>query len=289
MALSEPTATYLELRESREGGEEGEGLSHRPGGLCLLHVRELAAFGEPRGGIAIVHDAGDHGGRYLAAAARLAEAGWAVALPDLRGHGRSEGERGHSAGPAEIARDLRAVEEHVAYRLPDAPRYLVGQGLGALHVVTHALRAPEPPAGLVLLAPLLAPRFQAPAGRKGLLKLFSRPRALSTGFSAEHMASDTAEQNAWSADELVHDSISEQAARFAREAAEELLGRWNELSMPVLVLHGTEDRIADPALTSRLARPGIEIALLEGRRHDLLHDRGAAEVIDLIVSWLARR
>src|SRR5688572_25682307 len=139
MSLPQPLATYLELRQSTPDGEEGAGLSHKGGGLVLLHVQELASHGEPRGGLTIVHDAGDHGGRYLDAARTFAAAGWAVALPDLRGHGKSEGERGHSAGIQEVLRDLDAVQDHLAYRLPIAPKALVGCGLGALYALRYAL------------------------------------------------------------------------------------------------------------------------------------------------------
>src|SRR5689334_25446616 len=89
MESREPFVTYLELRESAPDGSLGAGLSHKSKGLVLLHVLELAAYGEPRGAVTFVHDAGDHGGRYLGLARVLAGDGWSVALPDLRGHGRS--------------------------------------------------------------------------------------------------------------------------------------------------------------------------------------------------------
>src|SRR5262245_9423005 len=162
MASSEPFVTYLELRESTAEGEAGAGLSHNSAGLVLLHVLELAAHGEPRGAVTFVHDAGDHGGRQLALAQSLAAAGWAVALPDLRGHGQSEGERGHCAGIGEVVRDLGDVQDHLAYRQPEAPRVLMGQGLGALWCLAYACERPDGVAALVLCAPLLAPRFQLP-------------------------------------------------------------------------------------------------------------------------------
>ena len=133
MSELESFATYLELRESDEKGEASAGLSHTSEGLVLFHVLELAARGEPRGILTIVHDAGEHGGRSLDLAGVLAEEGWAVALPDLRGHGKSEGQRGHSAGRKEVVRDLDEVFQHLAYRLVGAPKTLIGIGSGALH------------------------------------------------------------------------------------------------------------------------------------------------------------
>ena len=48
-------------------------------------LRRFVLF-EPRGGAAVIHDAGDHGGRYVGLAEALAADGGAVALPDMRGH-----------------------------------------------------------------------------------------------------------------------------------------------------------------------------------------------------------
>ena len=154
MSKQEAYATYLELRESTPDGEQGAGLSHSSEGLVLVHVLEVAAYGEPRGIVTIVHDAGDHGGRYEELAHALAEKDFAVALPDMRGHGRSEGPRGHSNGLKEVVRDLEEVQNHLAYRLPEAPKVLVGQGLGALYALTYALQKPGELAGLALVSPL---------------------------------------------------------------------------------------------------------------------------------------
>ncbi|MCA9001923.1 MAG: hypothetical protein KDB61_08370, partial [Planctomycetes bacterium] len=74
--------TNLELRESTETGEQASGLSHSSmKGMVLLSVLELAARGEPRGAITVLHDAGDWGDRYKDLAEALAGDRWAVALP----------------------------------------------------------------------------------------------------------------------------------------------------------------------------------------------------------------
>ena len=285
----QPLTTYLELRASRADGEEEGGLSHKAGGLFLLHVLEVAAHGEPRGGITLVHDAGDHGGRYLEAARAWAKRGWAVALPDMRGHGRSEGERGHSAGMPEVLRDLDHVQQHLAYRLPTAPRVLVGQGLGALYCLMHALERPGEAAALVLLAPRLAPAFAAPAAG-GWKRLFQTPGPTSpclVGNDPLALTSDAAEQAAWRADTLVHDAISVHAAARASESARGALARVGELAVPTLLLHGSADTLADPALSRTLAAPRLEMRMLEGLRHDLLHERTRAELFETIATWLA--
>ena len=285
---NEALTTYLELRESTPTGEETSGLSHSSEGLVLLHVLEVAADGEPRGGVTLLHGAGDHGGRYLDTANQLAEGSWAVALPDMRGHGRSEGERGHSNGSREIVRDLQAVQDHLAYRLPTAPKVLVGQGLGALYATTFALEQRGSVAALCLLSPLLDPQFELPKAG-GLMKMFKKPGPSSpgrAGISPEALTSDSAAQAAWRSDELVHDVITLRAAEQAVEMAASCRSRLAEVGVPVLVIVGADDPLADPAGARALAGEGIEVRVKDGLRHDLLHGPASAEVAAEIRDWL---
>jgi alpha-beta hydrolase superfamily lysophospholipase len=291
MPVSEPLTTYLELRESSADGSEGAGLSHQSGGLVLLHVLELAAHGEPRGGVTLVHGAGDHGGRYVAAARALAEADLAVALPDLRGHGRSEGERGHSAGAREVLRDLAAIQEHLAYRLPTAPKVLVGQGLGALYAARYALEQPGSLAGLVLLSPTWEPRFELPRPG-GLFKAFKKTGPTTPGRvprESADLTGDAAQRAAWDADELVHHVITVRAADEAERCAAACRGNLERAGCPVLILHGSADPLASAAAGRAQAGGAVEVHVVEGGRHDLLHDVGASDTLARLRDWIVAR
>jgi alpha-beta hydrolase superfamily lysophospholipase len=290
MASTDYTVTNLELRESSDTGEVAEGLSHKSmGGMFLLHVKELAADGEPRGGATIVHDAGDHGGRYLDLARQLNRDRWATALPDLRGHGESEGDRGHSAGIAEVTRDLEEIQNHLAYRLPNAPRVLVGQGLGALYGLAFAVEFPGTLQALVLAAPLLRPAFQLPAVPSGLRGMFKKVGPHSEGsinWTAEQWSADPITVADLVADPLRHDIITLRAGEEATRAAVTYPGRLAECEVPVLVVQGTDDPIASVEDARRLEAAGAEFMLVDGGRHDLFHGPGAGDVIERVVAWL---
>jgi acylglycerol lipase len=289
MGAAEPLTTYLELRESQDDGSEGSGLTHASSGLVLLHVLEVAAYGEPVGGLTLVHDAGDHGARYLAAARQFAENHWAVALPDLRGHGRSEGVRGHSLGAREVLRDLQAVQDHLAYRLPDAPKVLLGQGLGALQALSYALEKPGELAALVLLAPRWRPAFEVPKPAGGLLKLLKKPSPTDPGRignQAALLSSSDSERHAWEGDALVHDVITRRAADEAARMAERCRGAAALLRVPTLLLHGDQDRIADVADSRAFQSPRVELRVVEGASHDLLHERACERIAADVAVWL---
>jgi len=285
---SEPTVTYLELRESDADGAAAAGLSHTGKGLVLLHVQELAAAGEPRGAVTIVHDAGGHGGLFLAVGRRLAESGWAVALPDLRGHGRSEGPRGHTHGVQEVVRDLGDVQDHLAYRQPDAPKVLVGQGLGALWAVAYASERPDGVAALVLVAPLVDPRFDLPEPSGGLMKLFKKVGPETTGRIGWDPAqrATQAETRQLLAAEPAHDVITVRAGEEAAAAARALGPRLSQMEMPVLVLFGVDDPIAPASKARALSGPRVEVREFAGVHHDVFLDARASDVEEALVRWL---
>jgi alpha-beta hydrolase superfamily lysophospholipase len=289
MSVSEQLTTYLELRESQADGAEGSGLSHSGAGLVLVHVLELAALGAPRGGITLVHDAGDHGARYLPSARVLAQNGWAVALPDLRGHGRSEGARGHSAGRLEVLRDLQSIQDHLAYRLPDAPKVLIGQGLGALYALDFALEKPTELAALVLLAPRWRPSFAPPKPAGGLLKLFKKPQPSdpgAIGIKPSELTGSDVDRHAWEGDPLVHDVITRAAAQQVEQLAARCRTQALDLAVPTLLLHGTADVISDPSDSRAFVGPKVTLRIEEGLAHDLLHERGSERIAAQISAWL---
>jgi len=282
--------TNLELRESTDTGEEREGLSHRSmAGMFLLQVRELAARGEPKGAVTVVHDAGDHGGRYQDFAGALAERQWAVALPDLRGHGGTEGDRGHSGGINEVVRDLAAIQDHLAYRLPDAPKVLVGQGLGALYSLAFAVEKPGQLGALVLIAPLHNPAFNLPVAPSGLKKLFKKvgPRSAGQiGYTQDQLFADSGAASSWANDPLVHDEITLRAGEQAADAALRYLPRLADLGLPTLIVHGDHDPISDVSLSRALAGGDVAVEIVEGALHQPLQDSGGGQVGERILDWL---
>ena len=291
MPEPEPLTTYLELRQSTETGEEVAGLSHKAGGLFLLHVLEIASFGEPRGGVTLIHDVGEHGGRYVELARALARERWAVALPDTRGHGRSEGARGHSGGTSEMLRDLAAVQDHLAYRLPDAPKALVGVGAGAIWALAYALENPGQLEALVMCAPRWQPAFELPKPAGGLLKAFKKvgPTAPGRiGNDPARLCADSAVQAAWRADALVHDVVTLRAGEQLLDAAQRYGGRTAELEVPTLVLHGADDALSDPAYSRARAAGKLDVRVIDGLRHDLFHGAGSEGAIAELAAWLAR-
>jgi alpha-beta hydrolase superfamily lysophospholipase len=119
-----------------------------------------------------IHGIGMHGAPYGAVAAAFTARGITLVIPDLRGHGRSEGERGVLAEPHVLRADVGAVIARIHERRPRAPVVLAGDSMGGLLAADYAWRGEQPLAGLVLLVPAFAvhpARVQLSDGLKGLV------------------------------------------------------------------------------------------------------------------------
>lgn len=104
----------------------------------------------------VTHGFGEHSGRYDEVVAALTEQRLLVATYDLRGHGRSGGERGHVLAFEDYVRDATALLDELRadaeFGRIERPA-LFGHSLGGL-ISTHlALSAPDRFSGLALTSP----------------------------------------------------------------------------------------------------------------------------------------
>src|SRR3954469_1543887 len=91
-----------------------------------LYTESFVPAGTPRGVVLITHGYAEHCGRYHEVAHVIIKAGWAALSYDVRGHGKSPGERGYVDRFAAYLADLTAM--HAAARQlvgADAPMILL--------------------------------------------------------------------------------------------------------------------------------------------------------------------
>jgi alpha-beta hydrolase superfamily lysophospholipase len=261
-----------------------------------LHARAWLPDGEPRRVVVLSHGLGEHSGRYEALATRLVEDGCAVYAVDHRGHGRSGG-----AAPANIDRfdyvvsDLgtfigRAQREH-----PGTPTVLVGHSMGGLVALACALRNPRVLVGLVLSAPALAPGEAVPRLKRTVAGLLSRvaPNAGALAIDASAVSRDAAVRRAYEQDPLVfHGSVPARTAVELLKAMEDVAERVQQLSLPLLVQHGTADRLVPLAgvqpIYRRLGDPKRRaLRTYEGLFHEIYNEPERERVIADLLGWLA--
>lgn len=251
----------------------------------------------PRAALLFVHGIGDHIGRYGRLTARSAEAGFAAALYDQRGHGRSDGRRGHIESVAALVDDLAHFVDFTRGQLPEGtPLFLVGAGLGALVAVRYELLHAAPLAGLVGLSAAVQP-YAPPSARR--LRLLRRAGGLLSALPLVEVASpesfmrDDDGQQQLAEDRLRCRRITVGTALEIERAAELAMGLPARVHAPALFLAGSADRLVDPEgtrrFTVRLASTDKEYRIYEGMGHDLLHDVEGEAVLDALLAWIGDR
>jgi acylglycerol lipase len=249
----------------------------------------------PRAVVVLVHGASEHSGRYGYVADALGADGYAVYALDHRGHGRSEGPRavldrmGHAVADVDQL-VLQASEEN-----PGLPVFMLGHSMGGTVAVSYCLRHQDRLRGLILSAPLAA-REAAPAPLLALGRLLSAltPRLGLVGIDANLVSRDPEVVRDYVADPLnYHGRLP---ARTVAELAS-AVGRFPDavaaITVPTLILYGTEDRLALPAGSEMLlARIGAEdkrATAYPGLFHEILNEPERDVVLAEIRGWLRER
>lgn len=263
-------------------------------GGTRLYERAWRPDGEPRGVLVVMHGLRDHGDRYAEVAETLVARGYAVHAFDLRGHGRSAGRRVTIGSFDEYVEDLDRFVARVREREPGRPLFVFGHSMGgAIVALWTATRRPDV-AGVVLSAPALridAPPLQA-AATPVLAALAPELGALAP--DNRHFSSDPAIERAMGADPLIHQPPGPvHTARGLLGAIERIWASTDRLTAPLLLLHGTADRLTAPAgsrdLYVRAAATDKTLRLYEGAAHDLVHEPARARIVADLVAWMDER
>ena len=136
---------------------------------------------EPAGSVLFVHGLGEHGGRYDRLAQVVASLGLDLYAIDLRGHGRSQGRRGHVPDFTCFLRDLDRLRRRAGRETTGRATFLVGHSLGGLVVGRYAEAfAPDGLRGVAFVAPFVETEMQIPGWKRSLgaaTDRLARPRA----------------------------------------------------------------------------------------------------------------
>ncbi len=246
----------------------------------------------PQAVIALVHGQGEHIGRYKHLAEWYNRHGIAVVGMDLQGYGRSEGRRGHARDLDALLDDIGLLLQETRQRYPQVPLFLYGHSMGGNLALNYVARRQPALHGLIATSPWIRLSFEVPAlkvlaGR--LLRRFMPTLTLPTGLTARFISQDPAVVQAYQSDPLVHNKISAAAGIILLESAGWLDKYAGEFPVPLLLLHGTGDKIISaPATKEFFGRVTGDITHQEwpGLYHELHNEREQEEVFQYTLNWI---
>lgn len=263
------------------------------GGL-RIHFREWLPEGAARAVLVICHGVNSHGGQHAWTAERFAAEGFAVYAVDLRGRGKSEGERFYVEDIADYVADVRGVIAIARERNAGLPLYLLGHSAGGVVSCTLALDHQDEIDGLVCES--FAFQVPAPGFVLGAIKGLSHvaPRLGVLTLKMKDFTRDPVALAALEADPLVKDESQPAMTVAALVRADERLHEsFEEITLPVLILHGTEDHATvyhgSEYFHAHAGSTDKTLKLYDGHFHDLLNDLGKEEVLADILGWIEAR
>ena len=282
-------ACYLAGVNDTESWYEGAG------GTRLFYRRRPAATASSRAALIALHGLGDHSGLYPMLGEALAPRGIDVSMPDLRGNGRSPGLRGHIDRWADLREDLHCLVERTRAELPALPLFLLGNSLGGLVVLDYAVQYPDDLRGVVALAPPLGSLgVPAPLLALGRVLSLAWPRfTLETGMDLSGLSRDPGVVDEILADPLYHRRGSARLSTELSSTIERVQRAAPSFPTPVLVLHGSADRMVPPdgsrRFVARVGQPDTTLLEIRGGYHALLADLDHERVLAAIGDWILAR
>ncbi len=258
-----------------------------------LHGVAYEPEGTLRGVVCLVHGLGEHTERYLHVGETFSRAGYALVGCDLRGHGRSEGLRGHTPSYERLLDDITTVLNHIQMSYGERPLAIYGHSLGGNLSLNYLLRRSFPNLrGGIITGPWLRLAFEPPAIKVVLGRLMNRlfPAFIQpSGLDTKALARDEAVVTAYETDPLVHDRISARLFMEAYQAGLWALEHAADLRLPVLLMHGTADRLTSAEASREFAeRAGdrVTLRLWNDFYHEIHNESEKAEVLATMVAWL---
>lgn len=268
-----------------------ERLSGRGGGLF---VRSWRPAGQARGVVVIVPGFNSHSGYYHWAGAELAENGFATFALDLRGRGQSDGERYFVSSVEEYTSDVEVLVNLAKSREPAVPLFLFGHSAGGVISCIYTLEHQSELNGLICESfafRVYAPDF-ALAVLKGISHIAPHARVLELP-NKEFSRSPEAVQ-AMDSDPFVAHEVQPTSTVAAMVRADERLKvEFPRITLPVLILHGTDDKVTKPSgsqfFYDTAGSADKTLKLYEHHYHDLLNDIDKEKAMFDIVAWLRAR
>jgi len=269
-----------------------EGTFETIDGLTLFE-RAWLPDGDARAVLVIVHGYAEHSGRYQHVGEALAARGYAVETLDLRGHGKSGGDRAIVRSFSRFLADLRRFVARVRQRHPGLPLFVLGHSMGGTIVTLYAIHDQPAVEGIVLSGPglvarggisqLLAPVYSA-VGKLA-------PNLPLAELKAETVSRDPAVVEAYDNDPLVYrGKIKAGMLRAFDEALGRIGDGMETVSAPLLILHGTADELTEPDGSRRLydrARSADKtLRIYNGLAHEVLNEPEKERVIGELLRWL---
>ena len=258
-----------------------------------LYCQSWLPDGKPNAVLIIVHGIAEHSGRYANVVNYFVPKGYAVYSFDLRGHGKSDGTRSYVEHFSYYLDDLKTYFDMVSQQNPNAKIFLLGHSMGSTIVMAYAVEHQSELTGLIVSGTTLKAGSSVNKTSILMAKILSvlMPKMGVASLDVNNISRDKAVVAAYVNDPLNY--TGKLRARWGMELLKtmnQLHSKISELSLPILIMQGTADRISDPS-SSKMLFDGVSskdktLKLYEGFYHEIFNDPDRQQVFQDMENWL---
>jgi acylglycerol lipase len=250
---------------------------------------------QPKAVVCLVHGLGEHTSRYAHVAEAFGRQGFILFGADLRGHGRSGGERGHISSIEDFMQDIDELLGQARVRYPGLPIILYGHSLGGIQVLHYGLTRKPDVKGVIATSSGLHTALEKQHLKVIMAKILGSlmpTTAIASGLDPKAISRDETVVQAYINDPLVHDKISFGFGKAMLGVTSWTLSHANEFPLPLLLMHGKADMIAFPSSSTEFAaslKEKCTLVLWDDAYHELHNDLEKNEVFKTMTLWMDAR
>jgi len=256
-----------------------------------IFTRTWLPEGNTHGVIVIVHGLNSHSGYYQWVAEQFTAQNFAVYALDLQGRGQSEGERFYVQSIYDYVNEVDQLVDIAKSAHQDLPAFVLGHSAGGVVACLYALEHQDKIKGLICES--FAYQVPAPDFALTVLKGLSHlaPHLHTIKLKNEDFSRDASVIESMNNDPLIaHESQPSKTMEQLVIADERLKKEFSLITLPVLILHGTNDKATKYSgsqfFYDNTGASDKTLKLYEGHYHDLLNDIDKEKVMADIKTWV---
>lgn len=261
----------------------------------ILHIHQWMPD-DPIALVFILHGIFEHGGRYRHVAHYLNRSNIGVVAADHFGHGRSPGLKGYIGSWDDLIDDTDIWINQFKNHYPAIPYFIMGHSLGGLLTVSYLSKIKPDFKGVILLSAALKVSKDISPVLQLMAPLLASiaPKLKTIHLDATAVSRDPDIVEAYLNDPLVYTGkIYAKTGNETLRITKEIGSYFPEFRLPVLVLHGTGDRLTEPEGSQKfydeIDSRDKTINFYEGWYHELLNEPEKEKVLEAIRIWITSR
>jgi alpha-beta hydrolase superfamily lysophospholipase len=225
-------------------------------------------------------------------AKRLNDNDFSVVAFDHFGHGKTSGKRGHNPSFEAVLESVAVTIEKAKEFFPNSPIFLYGHSMGGNTVINYALKKTCNLQGIIATSPFLKLAFEPPKFKLAIGKLLQKIApsiTMGNEINPNDISREKIEVDAYINDPLIHSKISPNFSLTFIDSGKWAIDNASKLNVPIILLHGTGDKIIDYRGTQEFANNAnrATLKLYENGYHELQNDLCKNEMLMDVVNWIS--